>query len=109
MVQQFHGEKELFKSEHLDWCLAVTIEGKCHVHSLRAYQVSSHRWYNRPRLAPAGRAERHPSLTWPGVLDQALKKVELTDYFTRFTYKVCCHAACVRPFECNPWLQRHPS
>ena len=43
MVQQFHGEKELFKSEHLDWCLAVTIEGKCHVHSLRAYQVSSRR------------------------------------------------------------------
>ncbi|KAK9821725.1 hypothetical protein WJX81_005807 [Elliptochloris bilobata] len=57
--KQFHGEKELFKSEHLDWCLAVTIEGKCQVHSLRAYQ--------------------------------ALKKVELTDYFTRFTYKPTTH------------------
>ena len=38
-AQQFHGEKELFKSDHLDWCLAVTLEGKCQVHSLRAYQV----------------------------------------------------------------------
>ncbi|KAK9916575.1 hypothetical protein WJX75_004358 [Coccomyxa subellipsoidea] len=25
----FHGEKELFKSEHLDWCFASTIESKC--------------------------------------------------------------------------------
>ena len=39
MVQLFHGEKELLKSEHLDWCSASTIEGKCRVHSLQSYQV----------------------------------------------------------------------
>ena len=30
----------------------------------------------------------------PVVLDQALKKVELTDYFTRFTYKARYPVAC---------------
>ncbi|EIE18166.1 BAH-domain-containing protein [Coccomyxa subellipsoidea C-169] len=35
----FHGEKELLKSEHLDWCSASTIEGKCRVHSLQSYQA----------------------------------------------------------------------
>ena len=38
-MQAFHGEKELFKSEHLDWCFASTIEGKCKAHSLHYYQV----------------------------------------------------------------------
>lgn len=38
-MQQFHGEKELFKSDHLDWCHISTIEGKCRVHSLQNYQV----------------------------------------------------------------------
>ncbi len=38
-AQAFHGQKELFKSEHCDWCFASTIESKCRVHSLQAYQV----------------------------------------------------------------------
>ncbi|CAL8466792.1 g6328 [Coccomyxa elongata] len=37
----FHGEKELFRSDHLDWCYASTIEGKCRVHSLQHYQALS--------------------------------------------------------------------
>lgn len=39
VAQAFHGEKELFKSDHLDWCYASTIESKCKVHSLHYYQV----------------------------------------------------------------------
>ena len=39
LAQAFHGQKELFKSEHCDWCFASTIESKCRVHSLQAYQV----------------------------------------------------------------------
>lgn len=38
-TQAFHGERELFRSEHLDWALASTIQSKCRVHSLKAYQV----------------------------------------------------------------------
>lgn len=38
-MQAFHGQKELFKSEHTDWCFASTIESKCRVHSLQTYQV----------------------------------------------------------------------
>ena len=38
-VQQFHGEKELFKSEHLDPIAASTMTGKCRVLTLRQYQV----------------------------------------------------------------------
>ncbi|CAK0755513.1 hypothetical protein CVIRNUC_002380 [Coccomyxa viridis] len=38
----FHGQKELFKSEHYDWCFASTIESKCRVHSLHTYQALQH-------------------------------------------------------------------
>ena len=38
-LQKFHGEKEVFKSDHADWLPISTIEGKCHVHSLKNYQV----------------------------------------------------------------------
>ena len=57
------------------------------------------------RQANAASSATRPShglVSWT----QALKKVELTDYFTRFTYKVCGHAACMRPAECSPWV--HP-
>jgi hypothetical protein len=54
--QAFHGEKELFKSEHLDWCMATTIEGRCQVHSLRAYQVRGAAARQQRALAP-GRTE----------------------------------------------------
>uniref|UniRef100_A0A7S1X821 BAH domain-containing protein n=1 Tax=Tetraselmis chuii TaxID=63592 RepID=A0A7S1X821_9CHLO len=35
----FHGERELFSSDHLDWCGVSTIDGTCSVHTLRAYQA----------------------------------------------------------------------
>lgn len=35
----FHGERELFRSDHLDWALASTIQSKCRVHSLKSYQA----------------------------------------------------------------------
>ena len=34
----FHGDKELFASDHLDWVAADSIDGKCTVHSLKGYQ-----------------------------------------------------------------------
>ena len=37
--QRFHGEKELFRSEHVDWVAANTITDICSVHTLKAYQV----------------------------------------------------------------------
>jgi len=82
--QAFHGEKELFKSEHLDWCMATTIEGRCQVHSLRAYQVRAARSSAAARAGARADKRTHPLRTRA----QALKKVEPTDYFTRFTYKV---------------------
>ncbi|XP_047314042.1 chromatin remodeling protein EBS-like, partial [Impatiens glandulifera] len=35
--KQFHGEKELFLSDHYDIQSAYTIQGKCMVHSLKNY------------------------------------------------------------------------
>lgn len=35
--RQFHGAKELFLSDHYDDQSALTIEGKCVVHSLKKY------------------------------------------------------------------------
>lgn len=35
--RQFHGAKELFRSDHLDTQSAHTIEGKCIVHSFKEY------------------------------------------------------------------------
>ncbi|KAK9841640.1 hypothetical protein WJX74_009224 [Apatococcus lobatus] len=37
--KKFHGEKEVFKSDHADWIPISTIENKCHVHSLKNYQA----------------------------------------------------------------------
>ena len=34
----FHGEKELFQSDHFDWVTPSAVNGKCNVHSLREYQ-----------------------------------------------------------------------
>ena len=39
VVQEFHGEKELFKSEHVDPIAASTITGKCRVLTLKQYQA----------------------------------------------------------------------
>lgn len=39
-VQVFHGEKELFESNHLDWIDAQTISEKCDVYTLEEYKAS---------------------------------------------------------------------
>ena len=40
-AQAFHGRQEVFSSKHTGWFTASSLEGKCRVYSLRAYQVSS--------------------------------------------------------------------
>mmetsp|Transcript_34586 Transcript_34586/g.58089 ORF Transcript_34586/g.58089 Transcript_34586/m.58089 type:complete len:219 (-) Transcript_34586:593-1249(-) len=37
-VKAFHGERELFRSDHLDVCELETIHGKCNVHKLKDYK-----------------------------------------------------------------------
>ena len=39
-LQEFHGEKELFKSNHADLIDAETVLQKCDVHSITKYRVS---------------------------------------------------------------------
>lgn len=55
--KQFHGEKELFRSEHVDWVAANTITDSCRVHSLKAYQllkeVNLNDFYTRFTYQPA--------------------------------------------------------
>ena len=36
----FHGEREVFVSDHRDWCHANSIEGSCRVLSLAEYQAT---------------------------------------------------------------------
>lgn len=36
--QAFHGEKEVFQSDHLDWCHKNAVIGKCRVFTLEGYQ-----------------------------------------------------------------------
>lgn len=38
LLQTFHGEKELFLSDHFDWCSLKTVMTKCRVLSLPKYQ-----------------------------------------------------------------------
>lgn len=38
-TQAFHGDKELFNSDHEDVVHKNTIIGKCNVHSLKAYEA----------------------------------------------------------------------
>ena len=50
-LQAFHGEKELFNSDHPDQCDIQTVLGKCHVMTLRKYQeldpVGDHDYFTR--------------------------------------------------------------
>lgn len=54
----FHGERELFKSDHFDDVHANTIEGKCSVHQLKHYQnlkeVSDVDYFQRYEYRPTG-------------------------------------------------------
>ncbi|KAK3251849.1 hypothetical protein CYMTET_38829 [Cymbomonas tetramitiformis] len=47
----FHGERELFSSDHTDWCDAGAINGRCKVHSLHEYQnlkqITGSDYFNR--------------------------------------------------------------
>lgn len=53
----FHGEKELFSSDHLDWCHRNTVIGKCRVHTLKKYEslasVGEHDYFTRFHYKPA--------------------------------------------------------
>jgi hypothetical protein len=50
-VQAFHGEKELFLSDHFDQCSVKTVMAKCRVLSLSRYQelanVEDHDFFAR--------------------------------------------------------------
>jgi hypothetical protein len=50
-VQAFHGEKELFNSDHPDQCDLNTVLGKCRVMPLKKYQdletVGEHDYFTR--------------------------------------------------------------
>lgn len=64
----FHGRRELFASDHVDWVSAASIEAHCHVDDLRTHQA---------RLAALGDgADAAPAR--PGA--PAL-------FFTRFSYR----------------------
>ena len=47
----FHGDKELFTSDHYDWVAKSSINGHCSVHKLREYQqlteVTDNDYYTR--------------------------------------------------------------
>ena len=108
-TQAFHGQKELFKSEHCDWCFASTIESKCRVHSLQAYQViwvqtvyKHHaQLLHRPAMLTFGLSEEDKS----SMVLQALPNVGTNDFFARFTYRVgvclICRAAVVLKSRCT--------
>jgi len=55
--KQFHGERELFRSDHTDWVNANTITDSCRVHSLKAYQnlnpVGDNDFFTRFTYQPA--------------------------------------------------------
>lgn len=55
--KQFHGERELFRSDHVDWVNANTITDACQVHSLKTYQtlkeVESNDFFTRFTYQPA--------------------------------------------------------
>lgn len=38
----FHGKKEVFLSDHFDWCSHQCVSSKCRVHTLRQYQELPH-------------------------------------------------------------------
>ena len=59
-LQLFHGERELYDSDHKDTCMSSTILGKCTVHAMAAYTV---RWLLEGQQA--GAAAR-ASLLLPG-------------------------------------------
>jgi hypothetical protein len=113
MMQAFHGERELFRSDHTDWALASTIQNKCRVHNLKAYQVRCPQmcrdcilssvpssWF-APAVWDSFRAFARMLLCTRQSADmpvlQALKKVDEEDFFARFTYVVswlCVDNAC---------------
>lgn len=62
-AQPFHGEKELFDSDHADEIHKSTIIGKCHVHTLQKYEslssVSDNDFFTRFMYRP-GKKEFEP-------------------------------------------------
>jgi len=54
--KEFHGDKELFKSDHMDWVDVATLTRKCRVHTMAEYQdlktVKSDDFYSRFTYLP---------------------------------------------------------
>lgn len=54
--KEFHGERELFESDHKDWVSGETIVRKCHVYTMKKYQelkvVGRNDFYSRFTYLP---------------------------------------------------------
>lgn len=65
-AQEFHGEKELFTSDHNDYILKSTVLTRCQVYTLQRYQelavVAEHDYYSRFMYKVGARA------CWGGAL-----------------------------------------
>ena len=86
-MQQFHGEKELFKSDHLDWIDAQTISRKCRVHSLNQYRVCPQAFRARPICCEVILWRVSQALKASASLQELEDETDI-DFFSRFTYKV---------------------
>eukprot|EP00982_Pelagococcus_subviridis_P010429 30996-Pelagococcus_subviridis.AAC.8 len=71
----FHGERELFLSDHKDWVAPDSINDKCQVHTLKQYQslhvVSDVDYFCRRSIAPracpctaSARCRTTPTASW---------------------------------------------
>eukprot|EP00775_Hariotina_reticulata_P001335 gene1335-1678_t len=62
----FHGEKELFLSDHQDYCSVKTVMSKCRVMSLSKYQelghIGEHDYFARFTYKPAQRVFEPPKV-----------------------------------------------
>lgn len=60
--KSFHGERELYSSDHLDEINSATVIGKCIVHTMDEYRVSI--WAGPGLLYADGRAGRKLGRNW---------------------------------------------
>lgn len=48
--QAYHGERELFDSDHTDKSPVAAIIGRCNIHSVAQYEVGPQRGHNLPTV-----------------------------------------------------------
>ncbi len=82
--KSFHGDKELFESDHSDEIHKDTIIGKCFVHSLRKYEV---RGVTQGGCVVLSSSACLCTKIPPSAPHQALSQITESDFFTRFMYK----------------------